>query len=364
MVTAAAGWGVESQNRLLRTEDGGATWTDVTPPQAGLFGFLDATHAWSTLKPADECADAQDWYAYSQCMPASPVVVWKTNDGGRSWQESQPYVTGDSHYEPLAIQFVDPANGWFLLVHQFGSMGARDLTLLRTGDGGESWTPASRNWNGFCPSRGMVLLSAQEGWASTDCRFVPIVGSTVQEFVDGEALSILHTTDGGSTWEEIHLPPPQVLPPEVTAAGEKMIFCGITGMAHILGHAFDLEVTCSVGQYDGPQFSLAYLTPDGGTSWHSWQSSGDEFFLNAATGWRLYTEPDTQRHRLQRSRDGGRTWSTLATVIWETAQFDFVSEQVGWAIVTGAGASALVHTTDGGRNWTEIRPVAAADGLR
>lgn len=36
-------------------------------------------------------------------------------------------------------------------------------------------------------------------------------------------------------------------------------------------------------------------------------------------------------------------------MIWESAQFSFVDEQDGWAIVTSNGASALMYnTTDGG----------------
>jgi photosystem II stability/assembly factor-like uncharacterized protein len=360
MLTATTGWGVESSGHLLRTGDGGTTWRDVTPPQSGIFGFLDATHAWATLKISDECAQANDWSSYQRCAPVSPVVIWRTADGGQTWQQSVPFDTRDTHYEPVAIQFVDTMTGWFLFVEMFGPMGSHDMGLLRTDDAGATWVRAASNWSGFCPSRGMIFASAQDGWTGTDCRFVPITGNTSQEFINGEAISILHTSDGGSSLEDVDLPPPQVIPPEITGAGDKMIFCGITRMTPISGRAFSLEASCSVTQYDGLHFVLGYLTPDGGHTWHSWLASGDEYFVNAATGWRLYTEPDSHLRRLQKTADGGRTWNTFVTVAWETAQFDFVSEQVGWAVVAGAGASALVHTTDGGRIWTEIRPVVAA----
>jgi photosystem II stability/assembly factor-like uncharacterized protein len=317
-----------------------------------MFSFLDATHAWATLKPSDGCTSDMD------CMPLSPAVVWRTDDGGQTWQPNPPYDTGDTHYEPVAIQFLSPTTGWFLLVYGFGLGGANQLALLRTKDGGASWTAADRT--GFCPSRGMVLAGAQEGWISNDCRFNPVPGNTPQEFINGEAISISHTTDGGATWEGVDLPPPQVIPPEIAGAGDNGIFCGITRMTPIAGRAFSLEVSCLVGQYNGSEFVLSYLTADGGQSWRSWPASGGEYFVNAATGWRLYTEPDTLRHRVQKTADSGRTWTTVSTVTWETAQFDFVTEQVGWALVSGAGASALVQTGNGGRSWTEIRPVMTA----
>jgi photosystem II stability/assembly factor-like uncharacterized protein len=207
----------------------------------------------------------------------------------------------------------------------------------------------------------MVFGSAQEGWIGTDCRFAPVDGNTAQEFINGEAISISHTSDAGATWEGVNLPAPQVIPPEITDAGDNGIFCGITRMTPISGRAFSLEASCMVGQYNGSEFVLSYLTADGGESWHSWPASGGEFFVNAATGWRLYTEPDTHLQRVQRTADSGRTWTAVSTVTWETAQFDFATEQLGWALVSGAGASAFVQTTDGGRTWDEIRPVMGGD---
>ncbi len=70
-----------------------------------------------------------------------------------------------------------------------------------------------------------------------------------------------------------------------------------------------------------------------------------------------YPSHESQSGRLQQSTDGGLTWTTIKTVAWHSVQFDFINEQVGWAIVTNDDAVSLVYTTNGGRSWVELDPV-------
>ena len=58
--------------------------------------------------------------------------------------------------------------------------------------------------------------------------------------------------------------------------------------------------------------------------------------------------------------DAGRTWSVAQARyapppprIWDV---DFTSRSDGWAIFAARGGAALVHTTDGGRDWTPLSP--------
>jgi photosystem II stability/assembly factor-like uncharacterized protein len=66
-----------------------------------------------------------------------------------------------------------------------------------------------------------------------------------------------------------------------------------------------------------------------------------------------------ESNQLQYTTDGGYTWTAIKTVAWQSAQFDFVSELVGRAIVSDGTNSSLVRTIDGGRSWSEIKPVVA-----
>jgi photosystem II stability/assembly factor-like uncharacterized protein len=51
------------------------------------------------------------------------------------------------------------------------------------------------------------------------------------------------------------------------------------------------------------------------------------------------------------------TWQTIKTVGWQRASIEFISELEGWAIVSDGSNTALVHTTDGGITWEEIKAV-------
>ncbi len=79
MVDLQAGWaigGAEPETEhIFRTEDGGVSWQDVTPPQPVITGYgnfatanlgsWDKDHAWVNYLGSD--------------------VIWSTNDGGTSW---------------------------------------------------------------------------------------------------------------------------------------------------------------------------------------------------------------------------------------------------------------------------------------
>jgi photosystem II stability/assembly factor-like uncharacterized protein len=46
----------------------------------------------------------------------------------------------------------------------------------------------------------------------------------------------------------------------------------------------------------------------------------------------------------------------IKKVAWDSASFDFVDEQNGWAIVTAGTNTMLLQTQDGGRNWEILAP--------
>ncbi len=118
--------------------------------------------------------------------------------------------------------------------------------------------------------------------------------------------------------------------------------------------AFMFEWTCSSSS--PADFSYIYLTSDGGQTWNSWLATGNESFLNPVVGWRLFSQGQAQSNQLQQTTNGGLAWKTIKTVAWHSAQFDFVSDSIGWAVVTGSDINALVSTSDGGKTWKELKP--------
>lgn len=368
MLDPKSGWGIEESGHIVRTRDGGGTWQDVTPLQ-GLYddnGFfaLDADIAWATPKPPDACdATQMVWSEYQQCLPGPDVIIWRTVDGGQTWQASSSRGMESENYRPTSIQFIDARTGWFLYVSRLGPMGFTIMDMLKTEDGGASWA-STLSPQGACVHRTLVFIDARNGWSGADCRFVPVDWLPLQDFINGKfSFELYHTSDGArSNWDSEVLPSPQIFPEQLTASDANpnfVILCGVTGMEWISAEAFTALWTCSINRSASPEtdFYYQFLTSDRGQSWHSWLATGNEFFLNAQVGWRLYTPTSAQFSQFQQTFDSGKSWTTIKNVAWQSAQFDFVNEMEGWAIAGNGNTVSLLHTADGGKTWEEIRPV-------
>jgi photosystem II stability/assembly factor-like uncharacterized protein len=80
-------------------------------------------------------------------------------------------------------------------------------------------------------------------------------------------------------------------------------------------------------------------------------------FIDNRVGWMMAAGEPGQLNGIYKTVDGGATWRKFNQASWKTAQFDFVSDQVGFAIVGNGQTSAFIHTVDGGKTWQEIKPV-------
>jgi photosystem II stability/assembly factor-like uncharacterized protein len=104
------------------THDGGATWQSgaLLPAPQGLVSFSDADHGW-------EASDTN-------------LDLWATSDGGQTWtkissRNLSAYAGGG---EPAynALDFVSPQTGW---AAQDGSI-SEGTVLFKTEDGGRTWS--------------------------------------------------------------------------------------------------------------------------------------------------------------------------------------------------------------------------------
>jgi hypothetical protein len=132
--------------------------------------------------------------------------------------------------------------------------------------------------------------------------------------------------------------------------------CGVTKLSSISPQVVGVEWQCRTYMTDPTKyFTYYYITPDGGQSWYSWKSTGNESFFNADMGWRLYSPDPAQLSQLQKTTDGGLDWVNIKEVAWQSARFEFISEQVGWAIVSIGDVTALLRTNDGGKTWVVLK---------
>jgi photosystem II stability/assembly factor-like uncharacterized protein len=184
-VSDLEGWAVGNGGIAIHTTDGGDHWEQTTPgalPFNGVF-FADANHGWI-------CGDSGK--------------ILRTVNGGANWTTSTP--TSAALY---SIFFLDQNLGW--------AVGKG--VVLRTVNGGTNWTSASPTTQTL---RGVCFASAQAGWAVgsngtvlksinggltwnataptvSDLYSVSFVNATTGWAV-GEAGAIVSTSDAGANW--------------------------------------------------------------------------------------------------------------------------------------------------------------------
>lgn len=324
---------------MLRTQDGGGAWQDITPPEpapagdqsqkAALGTFLNAATGWVTYYQSDSRA------------PQEPPVVWMTHDAGSSWQSSQPFGAGllEELYMPSDLKFVDSQNGW-LLAHLGAGMNHDYFALFGSTDGGKTWETLIDPFQGdlqSCTKTGMVFTGSQMGWLTGDCHAV------------APGVFLYRTGDGGRTWTSQEIPVPANAPPDFF--GLPYLGCGTYDPLFVPPDNVILEVRCDNFQRSTTDYYL-YRTTDGGKNWGVESFPGESLvFISPEVGWALGRD-------IYETTDGGQTWNQVASVNWD-GQFDFVDEQLGWAVARADGQIALVKTEDGGGSWQELQSTIA-----
>lgn len=352
MVTAEIGWGLggldgDGYAGLLRTTDGGHSWVDVTPPEPGLgkpartHGFRSAqTFFWDQERA---------WIIYFDTPR-----VWRTGDGGRTWQASQPLPLAgteegdeftDEYLGPMALQFIDLRNGW-LAVNEAQGMMHGDLELLRTRDGGATWEHIHHG--SILSFRGLAFLDERIGWIS-----------------DGEAEfsaeALEQTHDGGRTWE--------VVTSLGGAPAESMFarcraLCPVQFLQVLPSRTAVMVVFRKAFDYEFEPPSALYVSADGGATWEERQlpeSPTSLVLIDPQRGWLL----DGYGGKLFATEDGGLGWTEVRQVGWD-GRLNFISDRLGWAVAWPAEdgepwyqdleGRALLRTADGGRSWEQLQP--------
>ncbi len=150
-------WLLRYKNRLLRSNDGGATWEAHginSPYEFERISFIDAYRGWGITERGH---------------------LWQTKDSGNSWTLLTQFRMKSDVFLAKQLYFIDDRHGWFV--------GA--WTVLRTVDGGISWEEG-------VPAKALPLGQ----WNPYRCHFInPNVG-----WLADSAGKIFRTRDGGKTW--------------------------------------------------------------------------------------------------------------------------------------------------------------------
>ena len=357
MIDSSAGWAISEgafdvDDHILRTQDGGRSWVDVTPPQTVRTDYSLGNAA--TVFTLDGRAGWVVFYDRAMSAAQSPAVVWRTADGGATWAQSEPLdMTDAAFFAPTQLTFVDPQHGW-LLAHVDAGMMHDYVMIYATADGGATWSrlvdPTNDALQQSCSKTGIVFTDNQNGWITGDC-----------QGVQPGAPYLERTTDGGASWEPVTLPAPQNAP---TAFEGTSTACGLQDPPYVDEQTAYLTVNCQ--NFDtGSVASYIYRTADEGVSWFSRSlPAGFEqaSFVSARLGWIIAGGDGggDGPFDIWQTFDGAQSFNRIDTIDW-SGELSFVSSRTGWAVRKDEqGAGVLLQTTNGGQDWTEIDPQIAA----
>ncbi len=214
----ASSWNFEGfyGTLLLKTEDGGATWTQTPYPEENIFMnciiFLDSLTGW---------------------MGGSPHALVKTSDGGQSWAQAAIDTNALAFFPVLNVYFYDELHGYAC-----GGMFDIAGVTWSTSDGGMLWHPIKMSEAPADEVHGMHLFGPAE-----------VIGAGGDPD-QGYGVAMIRTTNGGENWvyEELSMP----------------------------GNAFDIDFRNDTEAWAplGPQQKLIYSL-DAGDTWTQVPSPGN-----------------------------------------------------------------------------------------
>jgi photosystem II stability/assembly factor-like uncharacterized protein len=344
---------------VYRTGDGGTSWqpTGLTPLIASP-SFINPSQGWA--------------------LSSSGVSV--SRDGGQNWTHIPSDSTLKSALNIDTIQFVSETVGW-----ASGRDQQKFPLLLKTIDGGRSWlvvhpqmftsvtpklaldaTPASApapatpvalevpKQTGLPPVQlpdapavvNIHMFDAQHGWGETPRGKY-------------ELPHLLHTSDGGRTWQDV-LPQDQQGSRQNTLADD---FLDTSTAWFALNGYHASAVILSI-----------YRTSGGGQSWreahitlnipNSTLEVRQLSFSDANHGWLLLTGSQDQTEAeaavIYATSDGGQNWTQASTtgttagsipLKGDKASMAFLNAQVGWLTVGPYVSDGFYKTSDGGHTW-------------
>ena len=358
---ARHGWAVDNSGNIIATSDGGAHWKaqrSGTTDALQSVTFVDASHGWivavaydpkteqstsSLLATIDggatwtrqavgiqvksiAFADSMHGYAVGANGSIATTIV-----GGTSWQVRSSASPASGVPALWDIVFADAAHGWAV----GGGMDTGTGVILATADGGATWS-AQTTGSGLL---GVSFPDAVHGWAVGGGSHSPGMGPAV-----GGPPVILHTADGGLTWQ-------------TQSAGAS--FGSLNSVDFIdANHGW---IAGSSGPFPAGRPVLA-ATSDGGVTWNSVTlpqapgSAGAVSFVDAQHGWAVTSLTSAYPSAIYVTSDGGLTWTSQHLVSGVVLRdVTFTDTNHGWAVGQcddPNGSCAILSTTDGGVTWT------------
>jgi subtilisin family serine protease len=318
LVNRNVAWACADGGVVARSLDGGRTWTRVSAPTSNNLYCINALNENVAI-----VGDGPD---------AGPARLYRTTNGGQSWQ-----VVNESGSFWNVIHFFDAQNG---IAQSDPVSPTSGFILVRTADGGATWTPIAQQvaaGNGEFGLVGSMQFVGNAGWFGTN---------------QGR---VFRSTDAGNTWSS------------TTAAGNN---------DWLLVVSFASPNTGVVGGYtlQNQQIANSVLrrTTDGGQTWGATATPSALAFFGGTgvseLGHLWLSAFSAQGPNIFTSRDAGATWlrhnSTPLTEAVVSFSFLVVADSVFGLAITGEGqvlryaqparAASIVREMEGARPQTYL----------
>lgn len=376
-------WIVGSKGYCCFTINGGNDWTEIALPaseELNQICFVDPTHGWiagnngvilyttdgATWQQANDLSGVTDniysiaFLNESQGYAGSRSTILRTLDGGKTWTPADQMDTRGIGYSRMDIRSIFIFNENEAFASGYGSpVGLQPSLLMKTSDGGKTWrysNDGDRTY-GICDDIDFIDRNRGIG-----------IGKEI-----GVGNIIITTENGGVTWTKRDIFSGLSLK-KVAIAGDRI---WVIGGANCLAFSDDWAASWRLA-CDMPAFGSLYAiatagnehiwvagfdgafirSTDRGKTWQpGWIFSDntcttvyDLFFKNETDGWAV-----GMNRGIRRTRNRGETWETISYIpalsTWNMG-ICFADEQTGFIVGSnGTGVDIIYKSTDGGSTW-------------
>jgi photosystem II stability/assembly factor-like uncharacterized protein len=290
-------WASGSNNTILRSTDGGTSWTVLPPPSPTRLDYRDI----------DAVSDTVAYVLSIGNGPASQI--FKTTDAGATWTIQFKNEDANAFYDAMA--FSDADHGVVMSDSVDGK-----FVILMTSDGGQLWTRVPADW----------LPSAQpnEGAFAASGTNVAVRGDRIWIGTGAAARArVLRSFDRGKSWQ----------------VSETPVASGASAGIYSIAFRDDLHGVVVGGDYSRESAAVdnVAFTTNGGVTWMVGRGLGGFRSVVAPVPGTPATWVAVGPLGSDVSTDDGATWRPVAGPGFDTLSFA-PGLPIGW----GAGAGGAV----------------------